>query len=256
MWLHHKGRPMSWSSHKWISWNKNIKVTEGPLSCVRIISIEHLSPYINWWPNRIACSVPGSCDTNRANNQIKRRDQKDKEECMTSSWTDTSQHKDDETAKPWTTIRVPGKSRDDWTMHQHQVSMCRSHQPTHPPVLKDNHEQPTQGVEATEQSLVPVDCYRDHMPWQDSLHMLHSVGNNRDGMLSRGNQLYPHDISLFHLWRHGRVGTDQGCQACNSFPRTSRKWNYWEFRTDAKQSPRFEKVEQQPPVSFPVNMEK
>ncbi len=37
----------------------------------------------------IACSVPGSCDTNRANNQIKRRDQKDKEECITSSWTDT-----------------------------------------------------------------------------------------------------------------------------------------------------------------------
>jgi hypothetical protein len=35
--------------------------------------------------DRIACSVPGSCDTNRANNQIKRRGQKDKEECMTSS---------------------------------------------------------------------------------------------------------------------------------------------------------------------------
>jgi hypothetical protein len=104
--------------------------------------------------------------------------------------------------KPLNTAQQLGeesdKSRDYWTMHQHHCSCAGVTDPPIPLFCRITMNSPlrvSMGLSSHRQ--VSWGCYRDHKPWEDSLRMLHPLGNNRDGMLGRGKQLYSHEISLF-----------------------------------------------------------
>lgn len=104
----------------------------------------------------------------------------------------------------------PDRSRAYWKAHPHQAPKSWHPQPNHPLVWWDSHTLPIWGEAATEPTLVPVDCCKDHKCWKVSLHTGQSQEHSSSDKLSMENWLCRSCESLCCLEWYGMEGSSAG----------------------------------------------